>query len=804
SSPTNRRPAPPGAPRAGLTSPTRGARRGRARPGEQRVRRAGGTDGSRKPWNPQPSASHPLRRGPRILPPPNLMDPQGPQPGTAGAPNPQPQTSARDPKTPRPETPDLGLRDPKTPRPETPDLGLRDPKTPRPEAPDLGLRDPTPPPPVGKSLPLTGGAWTVHRVAPTPRVQRSHLSARGQEGHGQKGMPRLPVNNESSLKESSGIANLLNTTGSEKDKKPSFPPKEMRTSGQHSTRKLGLTRKKIEVKMYSFRKRKSQAYKECSEPQDDNYLYCEKCQNFFLDSCAVHGPPVFIKDSAVDKGHPNRSVLSLPPGLRIGPSGIPEAGLGVWNEASDLPLGLHFGPYEGQITEEEEAANSGYSWLITKGRNCYEYVDGKDSSWANWMRYVNCARNDEEQNLVAFQYHKQIFYRTCQVIKPGCELLVWYGDEYGQELGIKWGSKWKEELTAGREPKPEIHPCPSCSLAFSSHKVLSQHMERSHSSQIFPGAPARNHLQPANPCQGKEHQKLSDPQSWNDKTEGQDVKEKSKFSSKRTRQKEISRAFSSLPKGQVETSREGERMIEEEPRIGQELNPEDPGKSSVGAGLSRIAGVKYGDCRQGLSNKSHLINGQRAHTGEKPYACRECGRGFTQKSDLIRHQRAHTGEKPYACRECGRGFTVKSHLINHQRAHTGEKPYACRECGRGFTVKSHLIRHQRTHTGEKPYACRECGRGFTVKSHLINHQRTHTREKPYACRECGRGFTVKSHLIRHQRTHTGEKPYACRVDRTTSEREVRDSFNALIVQGRVGRHSWPDAGTSTGLYVLQR
>lgn len=66
----------------------------------------------------------------------------------------------------------------------------------------------------------------------------------------------------------------------------------------------------------------------------------------------------------MDKGHPNRSVLSLPPGLRIGPSGIPEAGLGVWNEASDLPLGLHFGPYEGRITEEEEAANSGYSWLV--------------------------------------------------------------------------------------------------------------------------------------------------------------------------------------------------------------------------------------------------------------------------------------------------------------------------------------------------------------------------------------------------------------------------------------------------------
>ncbi|XP_032179351.1 probable histone-lysine N-methyltransferase PRDM7 [Mustela erminea] len=285
--------------------------------------------------------------------------------------------------------------------------------------------------------------WT-----PRQQVRPSWVAFRMEQSKHQKGVPRAPLSNESSLKELSETAKLLNTSGSEQGQKPVSHPGEASTSGHHSLRKLELRRKDVEVKMYSLRERKSLAYQEVSEPQDDDYLYCEKCQNFFIDSCAVHGPPTFVKDSAVDKGQPNRSALTLPPGLRIRPSGIPQAGLGVWNEASDLPLGLHFGPYEGQITEDEEAANSGYSWLITKGRNCYEYVDGKDNSWANWMRYVNCARDDEEQNLVAFQYRRQIFYRTCRVIRPGCELLVWYGDEYGQELGIKWGSKWKSELTA--------------------------------------------------------------------------------------------------------------------------------------------------------------------------------------------------------------------------------------------------------------------------------------------------------------------------------------------------------------------
>ena len=55
---------------------------------------------------------------------------------------------------------------------------------------------------------------------------------------------------------------------------------------------------------------------------------------------------------------------------------------------------------------------------------------------SNWMRYVNCARSELEQNLVAYQYQGQIYYRTYKDIQPNTELLVWYGPEYGKELGI--------------------------------------------------------------------------------------------------------------------------------------------------------------------------------------------------------------------------------------------------------------------------------------------------------------------------------------------------------------------------------
>ncbi|CAI9181595.1 unnamed protein product [Rangifer tarandus platyrhynchus] len=595
----------------------------------------------------------------------------------------------------------------------------------------------------------------------TPRQQGkfSSVAFRVEHSKHKKRMSRAPLSKESSLKELPGAAKSLKTSGSTQAKKPVPYHRKARTPGQHPRQKAELREKETGVKRYSLRERKGHVYQEVSEPQDDDYLYCEECQNFFIDSCAAHGPPTFVKDCAVQKGHANRAALTLPPGLSIRLSGIPDAGLGVWNETSDLPRGLHFGPYEGQITDDKEAANSGYAWMVTKGRNCCEYVDGKDTSLANWMRYVNCARDDEEQNLVAFQYHGQIFYRTCQVVRPGCELLVWYGDEYGQNLGIKRNRRGKNEL-ATAEPKPKIHPCASCSLAFSSQKFLSQHIQRSHPSQTLLRPSERDPLQPEDPCPGNQNQRYSDPHSPSDKPEGQEAKDRPKPLLKSIRLKRISRASSYSPRGQMGGSGVHDRM-KDEPSTSQKLNLEDTGTLLTGPGVSGMMRVTYGECGQGSKDKSSLITHERPHTGEKPYVCGECGRSFHRKSHLIRHQRTHTGEKPYVCGECGRSFSDKPNLISHKRTHTGEKPYACRECGRSFSQKSDFIRHQRTHTGEKPYVCGECGRSFSQKTHLISHKRTHTGEKPYVCGECGRSFSQKTHLISHQRTHTGEKPHVC-------------------------------------------
>ncbi|MCJ8750215.1 hypothetical protein PDJAM_G00259980 [Pangasius djambal] len=147
-------------------------------------------------------------------------------------------------------------------------------------------------------------------------------------------------------------------------------------------------------------------------------------------------------------GVADRARQTLPPGLEIQKSSIPDAGLGVFNKGETVPVGAHFGPYQGELADREEAMNSGYSWVIYTGRQCEEYIDAKREMHANWMRYVNCALNDGEQNLMAYQYRGEILYRCCRPINPGQELLVWYEEKYARDLGPTFDHLWNKKCSA--------------------------------------------------------------------------------------------------------------------------------------------------------------------------------------------------------------------------------------------------------------------------------------------------------------------------------------------------------------------
>lgn len=74
------------------------------------------------------------------------------------------------------------------------------------------------------------------------------------------------------------------------------------------------------------------------------------------------------------------------------------------------------------------------STQIFKDSDFY-YLDGSDTSHANWMRYVASAYNLTVMNLVACQHQEHIYFYTIRDIMPNEELMVWYCRDFAKRMG---------------------------------------------------------------------------------------------------------------------------------------------------------------------------------------------------------------------------------------------------------------------------------------------------------------------------------------------------------------------------------
>ncbi|KXL44147.1 hypothetical protein M433DRAFT_78418 [Acidomyces richmondensis BFW] len=103
-----------------------------------------------------------------------------------------------------------------------------------------------------------------------------------------------------------------------------------------------------------------------------------------------------------------------------------------------------------------------------------------------------------------------------------------------------------------------------------------------------------------------------------------------------------------------------------------------------------------------------------------------CGKSFYQKTHLEIHNRAHTGVKPFVCKEptCGQRFSQLGNLKTHERRHTGERPYHCDICGKSFAQHGNVRAHKIVHTEAKPFTCKldNCNKQFTQLGNLKSHQ----------------------------------------------------------------------------------
>lgn len=64
------------------------------------------------------------------------------------------------------------------------------------------------------------------------------------------------------------------------------------------------------------------------------------------------------------------------------------------------------------------------------------------------MNFIQCARNQHEQNLKALQYNGCLYFEGVRDIIVGEELLVWYDDiQYDIYMGIPVGYRAKSDST---------------------------------------------------------------------------------------------------------------------------------------------------------------------------------------------------------------------------------------------------------------------------------------------------------------------------------------------------------------------
>ncbi|XP_033641970.1 PR domain zinc finger protein 2-like isoform X1 [Asterias rubens] len=145
---------------------------------------------------------------------------------------------------------------------------------------------------------------------------------------------------------------------------------------------------------------------------------------------------------------PDRIRQDFPKGLCFRESNMTENLMGVW-ATTVISKGATFGPFQGEKKKLQDVEDDTYSWEIRgpKGRRIF-CIDAADPSKGNWMRYVKSAHYYEEQNIIATQEKKNIYYKAMRDIPAGEELLCWFSTGYIPKVSPRKGdSSCQDEST---------------------------------------------------------------------------------------------------------------------------------------------------------------------------------------------------------------------------------------------------------------------------------------------------------------------------------------------------------------------
>ncbi|XP_078355466.1 putative histone-lysine N-methyltransferase PRDM6 [Oculina patagonica] len=402
---------------------------------------------------------------------------------------------------------------------------------------------------------------------------------------------------------------------------------------------------------------------------------CELCQTMPHGACPMHRQPT----KPLTDGRLSYAFKSLPPECRLDVSNSAGEGYGVYTNQL-IPTGTWIGPFEGKrirpcdVTQQMDTS---HMWEIYEGTTLSHYIDGRDENCSSWMRFIRCARHKGEQNLFAFQYNGNIYYRAFKDIPTGTELLVWYDEQYPMYMGIPLGVQVdaipttptaatldrKQDGTAFQQSSRASNPVPSQIKP----QDTTRYTRTVTNSQLTPSR------SPLRVCQ-ETRQSATDTKK--------------------------------LPP-LIPTYSLHQRRASSDNVL---RNQRSPATSDVDSDASNLGNNKV---PSPTSPVSELTS----------WRCQQCHKTFTQRVALQMHVCPCQPNKPFQCGQCSNTFTNSSDLRAHVVSHTTERPFKCGFCSRTFVGATTLNNHVRTHMGEKPFSCEKCGMTFSQAMHLSKHAR---------------------------------------------------------------------------------